>query len=90
MEGSNPADSGASRALAVRTAYLDWIGVLPQHRGKKLGEYVSVACLRSLAARGERYCTLWTQPSRVAAIGLYERLGFVEIAKVVALERSLV
>ena len=74
----------------VQTTYLDWIGVLPQHRGKKLGEYITISCLQSLTGRGERYCTLWTQPSRVAAIGLYQRLGFVQIAQVVALECNLV
>ena len=72
-----------------RIVYLDWIGLLPAHRGKRLGEYISVSCLRSLAERGESYCTLWTQPSRAAAIRLYRRLGFVQIARVVELSLDL-
>ena len=87
--GVDPPTASAS-VLTNRVVYLDWIGVSAEHRGKRLGEYISVRCLKSLVDRGEGYCTLWTQPSRVAAIRLYERLGFVQIARVVALERSLV
>ena len=86
--GSGAVDSTATNG-AYRIVYLDWIGVMPEHRGKRIGEYISVSCLKSLMDRGEQYCTLWTQLSRVAAIRLYERLGFVQIARVVALERSL-
>jgi len=86
--GGGAVDSIAANS-AHRIVYLDWIGVLPEHRGKRIGEYISVSCLKSLMDRGEQYCTLWTQLSRVAAIRLYERLGFVQIARVVALERSL-
>lgn len=48
---------GDVNVRAVKTTYLDWIGVLPAHRGKKLGEFITVSCLRSLTDRGERVST---------------------------------
>jgi ribosomal protein S18 acetylase RimI-like enzyme len=69
--------------------YLDWIGVVPGHRGRRLGWYISLACLHSLRRRGKSYCTLWTQPHRTSAVALYEALGFSVSAKAVALEKKL-
>ena len=78
FESPAMADGTAGRKLTI--CYLDWIGVTPANRGKGLGYYVSLACLHHLQQRGEAYCTLWTTPSRAAAVRLYTRLGFVEIA----------
>ena len=57
------------------------IGVNPEHRGKRFGKYVSIASLHHLKRRGCDYCTLWTEPRRAAAVVLYQRMGFREIAK---------
>lgn len=67
--------------------YLDFIGVAQGHRGKRLGKYVSLSCLHALKRRGMKYCTLWTQPHRSSAVAMYEKLGFVVTARVVALEK---
>eukprot|EP00729_Bicosta_minor_P017841 gene17841-30952_t len=83
---SAPQADGAT----VKTCYLDWIGVLSPHRGKGLGRFISTSCLQHLAARGEDYCTLWTQPSRKAAIKLYESLGFVKLGIHITLSLQLV
>jgi ribosomal protein S18 acetylase RimI-like enzyme len=74
---------------AYDITYLDWIGVLPDHRGKRLGQYISLACLHSLKRRGKGYCTLWTQPHRKSAVALYKKLGFKLSARVVSLEKQL-
>lgn len=84
--GAGAGDAGAT----VKTCYLDWIGVLSPHRGKGLGRFISTSCLQHLAARGEDYCTLWTQPSRKAAIKLYESLGFVKLGIHITLSLQLV
>ena len=68
-------------------AYLDWVGALPAHRGKGLGEFVCVYCMRYLKRRGVTYCTLVTQPVRVPAVRLYKKLGFEQIAAAVAFEK---
>ena len=72
-----------------RTTYLDWIGVTGEHRGKQIGQVVSLTCMHALRSRGFGYCTLWTTPAREAAVRLYTRLGFLPIAKMVSLQRSL-
>lgn len=59
-----------------RIAYLDWVGVKSEHRGKRLGNYICLACMHYLRRRGNSYCTLITQPYRAAAVRLYEKLGF--------------
>jgi ribosomal protein S18 acetylase RimI-like enzyme len=70
-------------------AYLDWIGVLDEHRGNGLGRFVSLQALRSMAVRGIAYATLWTQPERTAAIALYESIGFVRLGACLHLHKDL-
>ena len=53
-----------------------WVGVEPGHRGKKLGIALTVRTLEELAARGFPDAWLNTGRKRVAAVRLYERLGF--------------
>ena len=42
---------------------------------------MSIASLHHLKRLGCDYCTLWTEPRRAAAVVLYQRMGFREIAK---------
>lgn len=65
-----------ARPEAVSGAHIEYVGVLPECRGLRLGEALMVACLRHILNRGLSECTLITQPFRVPAIRLYERLGF--------------
>lgn len=81
-----PAAGNGTARLKLKICYLDWIGVNTTSRGKGLGRYVSLACLHHLYERGEAYCTLWTVPGRAAAVRLYTKLGFVEIAAMRAYE----
>ena len=54
-----------------------WVGVDPAHRGQGLGETLNLRVLAELAARGYREAWLNTSRDRVAAVRLYERLGFI-------------
>ncbi|MEA3403187.1 MAG: GNAT family N-acetyltransferase [Armatimonadota bacterium] len=64
----------------LRGAMIEYVGVLEDHRGRGLGEAVVVACLNWLADRGVELAMLLTQPFRVPAVRLYEKLGFRTIA----------
>lgn len=55
---------------------IEYVAVRDEHRGHHLGELVVTACLNWLAQRGVRRSVLITQPFRVPAIRLYEKLGF--------------
>lgn len=59
---------------------IEWVGALPECRGLKLGEAVVVACLNYLQRRGVARTVLATQPFRVPAVKLYEKLGFTTFA----------
>ena len=60
----------------LRGGQIEWVGVLDGHRGKHLGEELVVACLNAIAERGFLPALLLTQPFRVPAVTLYEKLGF--------------
>ncbi len=64
----------------LRGGQIEWVGVLDAHRGKRLGEELVVACLNAIAERGYLPALLLTQPFRVPAVKLYEKLGFATIA----------
>ena len=56
--------------------YLQLVAVRAEHRGHKLGQWLSLQALRHLRARGRRVALLDTEDHRLAAIELYLRLGF--------------
>jgi GNAT superfamily N-acetyltransferase len=60
----------------VRGGQIEYVGVLEEHRGLGLGEALMVACLNYLAEREHLPALLLTQPFRVPAVRLYEKLGF--------------
>ncbi|MFW6155728.1 MAG: GNAT family N-acetyltransferase, partial [Armatimonadota bacterium] len=64
----------------LRGAQIEWVGVLEEHRGRRLGEELVVACLNYAARRDFLPALLLTQPFRVPAVSLYEKLGFRTIA----------
>ncbi|MGD9498648.1 MAG: GNAT family N-acetyltransferase [Armatimonadota bacterium] len=59
---------------------IEYVGVVHEHRGKGLGQRLVSACLNWLAQRGATRSFLITQPFRVPAVRLYEKLGFRTIA----------
>lgn len=61
---------------ALRGGQIEYVGVLEGHRGTGLGEALMVACMNYLAEREALPALLLTQPFRVPAVRLYEKLGF--------------
>ncbi len=53
-----------------------WVGALPEHRGQRLGQSVTLAVLHYMRSRGLRRAMLDTQTFRKPAISLYLKLGF--------------
>lgn len=58
---------------------IEYVGVLDEHRGKKLGEALMVECLNYTKLHRVTPCQLITQPFRTAAVNLYEKLGFRKV-----------
>jgi len=59
------------------TGYLHWIGVCPEHAGKRLGEAASLAALYRFRLEELSTAFLQTDDFRPAAIKTYLRLGFL-------------
>lgn len=60
-----------------RWGLIHWVAVDPAHRGRRLGEALIAAALHVMQARGLAEVFLNTDPALVAAVRVYERLGFV-------------
>ena len=52
------------------------IGVDPDHHGKRLGQALTVAGLASIHQRGHDHGLLYVDADNIAAVRLYEKLGF--------------
>ncbi|MDO6391839.1 N-acetyltransferase [Pontibacter sp. BT731] len=52
------------------------LGVLPAHRGKRIGEKLMAATLAQMEAKGVAVLYLTVHPNNVAGISIYTRLGF--------------
>ncbi len=63
----------------VSVGYLHMVGVLPPHRGRRLGMWAGIAALQQHAADGFTSAVLQTDDFRHAAIKVYLRLGFVPL-----------
>ena len=55
---------------------IEYVGVLPEHRGKRLGEALVIHCLNHAKRLQAAPCQLITQEFRVPAVTLYQSLGF--------------
>lgn len=60
----------------VTGCQIEYVGVLPTHRGKRLGEALVVHCMNYAKRLRAAPLQLITQPFRVPAVTLYESLGF--------------
>lgn len=77
----------AISGVAGRIGYLQRVAVSPaQHRGGH-GQALTADALTWMARRGARRALVNTQEDNVAALGLYERLGFVRDAEPMAVLR---
>jgi len=70
----------ASRSVLERWphgwASIRTLAVLPDARGRSVGETLTLECVRRASERGAATVGLHTSPSMAAATRLYERLGF--------------
>lgn len=67
--GKDRADGAEAELVAL------WVD--PEHRGLAVGEALVTAVIEWARTDGRRRLNLWVVPGNDAAIGLYERLGFV-------------
>lgn len=58
--------------------YIDNIAVAPEHRRKGVGRALVGALIGRARAEGGSFITLEVRPSNLAAVGLYNSLGFHE------------
>jgi len=59
------------------SGYLHWVAVDPDHRGQRLGFFLSLAVLHTFGTLGCADALLETQDHRLAAIQTYLKLGFL-------------
>lgn len=52
------------------------LGVLPAHRGRRIGEKLMAACMGLMETKGAKTLYLTVQPDNAAGISIYNRLGF--------------
>ncbi|WP_299986523.1 N-acetyltransferase [uncultured Pontibacter sp.] len=61
-----------------RKGWLLSLGVLPAHRGKRIGEKLMAATMASMEKQGASILYLTVHPDNAAGISIYTRLGFAE------------
>lgn len=57
------------------------MGVSPEERGKKIGEFLGLGILKKAKAMGGRKVILYSSSKLVPALSLYKKLGFREVPK---------
>ncbi|MHC4884809.1 MAG: GNAT family N-acetyltransferase [Planctomycetota bacterium] len=58
------------------TAYLHWVATYPDHSGRKLGHWATLATMYQAVREGKTSMVLHTDAPRLAAVKTYLRLGF--------------
>ena len=74
-----PVATASARLVPDRfpgSGYLHWVGVDPEYRGQRLGAIVSLAVLHEFARMGCQDAVLETDDHRLAAIKIYQEMGF--------------
>jgi len=64
------------------------IGLVPEYRGRNLARPLTSAGLDHLAATGATTAMLYAEASNLAAVGLYQSMGFQVVGRVVLHQRS--
>jgi ribosomal-protein-alanine N-acetyltransferase len=67
--------------LVMDEAHVTTLGVEPTFRGRKIGERILAAILVEARERGVRRASLEVRESNGAAVRLYEKYGFVPVAR---------
>ena len=77
--GGYPVATASARLMPDQhpgSGYVHWVAVDPMHRGKRLGYIVTLACLYAFREFGCKDAVLETDDHRLAAIKIYQELGF--------------
>ncbi len=80
VDGNKVVASASARLLPDKfpaSGYVHWVGSHPEYKGKRLGYSVSLAVLRIFKTLGCKDAVLETDDFRLAAIKIYNDLGFV-------------
>ncbi len=75
-----PVSTASARLMPEQhpgSGYIHWVATSPEHRGNHLGYTVTLACLYAFREFGCRDAVLETDDHRLAAIRIYQGLGFV-------------
>ncbi len=75
--------------MSLRGGIIEWVGVLPEYRGKKLGKALMHEALNHFVTHDISPVVLVTQPFRKPAVALYEQLGFRIEAETPQLHKEL-
>jgi [ribosomal protein S18]-alanine N-acetyltransferase len=67
--------------LVMDEAHVTTLGVEPTFRGRKIGERILAAILVEARQRGVRRASLEVRESNTAALRLYEKYGFIPVAR---------
>ena len=81
-------DASGKRIEKVHMGFISMLGLLPQYRGKGLGEILLRRILKGYADEGVKGLRLWVTVENAPAFNLYKKLGFMEIGGIK--ERTLV
>jgi len=63
--------------IIVDEAHVTNVAILPEYRGRKLGEKLMSALIEHAKDRGALCMTLEARPSNTVALGLYAKFGFI-------------
>jgi len=63
--------------IIVDEAHVTNVAILPEYRGRKLGERLMSALIKHAKDRGALCMTLEARPSNTVALGLYAKFGFI-------------
>lgn len=78
--GGIPVASASARVMPEEhpgSGYIHWVAVSPDHRGQRLGYLVTLATLHEFVGLELEDAVLETDDHRLAAIKIYQELGFV-------------
>ncbi len=90
VSGGKIVGTGAFQGYAERACILRRIALLPKYRGQGLGYALMQELLRLAREMGYRKMCLWTDRYKTArAVGLYHRLGFIDVPHEGAYENEL-
>lgn len=73
---NDPLVGFAGMWMVLDEAHITTIGVIPEQRGRSLGEWLFLALIEEATARNARWVTLEVRVSNTSAQALYEKYGF--------------